>query len=111
MNPMKRRIFAFLAAMLMLVCGTLPAFALSARPLEIIVEPMFTTEPPPTPMQEAKAKIANGLDIFMNFWRKHAVVFILVLILIVVVVVVTISEMEEQKKRDEKRPPEKKHKK
>lgn len=107
---MKKRISALVCALLMLVCCTLPAFALSYMPLEILVDPLEPTTKAPTVLEHAKetaSRVAQSLSLIA---RRYMILWILLVLIIVIIVVITISEVKQQKERDAKRPPKKEKK-
>ena len=103
---MKKRIFAFLGALLMLFCCTVPTFALTLHPLSINVSPIDPTVPIPTGTERVRLTINSVLQTMY----RYLPLIIVVLIVIAVVIIITISEKKMEKERQEKMPPKKKKK-
>lgn len=103
---MKKRIFAFLGALLMLFCCTVPTFALTLRPLSISVSPIEPTAPTPTGSEKVRLTITSILQTLY----RYLPLIIVVLIVIAVVIIITISEKNMEKERQEKMPPKKQKK-
>lgn len=103
---MKKRVFAFLGALLLLFCCTVPAFALCRQPLSVSVSPIEPTAPEPTNAERVRMTISS----ILHTLYKYLPLIIVVLVVIAVVIIVTVSEKKMERERQEKLPPKKKKK-
>lgn len=107
---MKKRICAFLCALLMLVsfsCTVSATIMVENPDGEVFYDTdEIATTKQPSAFSVAAKKVMEGIS---GFWRRFGVVTVVVLLLVAIVVAIVISEFERQKK--EGRPPQTKSKK